>query len=312
MTSAPSTGTPQTLEGVIEAVLTGALAPREATTEDDFHATWIAMGLARTEPTLMAAVGGALADRLAWVFLSGYQAVLRRGLSDLPVEDGWMALANTEGVGDLPGTSLTGEPGQRRLNGWKTWLAAADHVERLVVSARQNERPLIVIRRDQPGVTIEHSRSGGYLGEMIQGRVRFDDVTVLEEQIVNDERVFSTFRAGEGAYVRVALSAFILSHAVRLHAPAELITSAVGALVAAAGAVALPLPSRSATIAIGGVDAQTRALATEFGTFIAQADPALHELSERDARLFRSDALSRRAEEALAALGLVLRQPSSA
>ncbi len=312
MTSAPSTGLPQTLEGVIEAVLTGALAPREAATEDDFHATWIAMGLGRTEPTLMAAVGGALADRLAWVFLSGYQATLRRCFPQLPAEDGWSAFVNTEGVGDLPGTSLSGEAGSRRLNGWKTWLAGADHVDRLLVSATHNALPFAVVRRAQPGVVIEHSRSGGYLGEMIQGRVCFEDVPVAEDQIVGDATTFPAFRASEGAYVRVALSAFILGHAVRLRAPAELVTAVVGTLVAAAGAVALPLPSRAATVAIGGVDGQTRALASAFGPFIATADPALHALWERDARLYRSDALTRRAEEALAALGLVLRQPSSA
>lgn len=312
MASAQVTVRQTTLDGVIEAVLTGAIVPLDAPTEDDFHAAWVARGLSATEPTLMAAVGGALADRLAWVFLSGYQATLRRGLSQLPIEPGWSALVNTEGVGDLPGTALTGEPGARRLSGWKTWVAAADHVERLIVSAHQNELPLIVVRRDQPGVVIEHSRAGGYLGEMVQGRVRFDDVAIADEQVTGDASSFPVFRAAEGAYVRVALSAFLLSHAVRLQAPPAFVGRVVQGLVRAASAVALPLPSRAATIAIGAVDAEIRVLAAEFEALVATADPVLHGRWDRDARMVRSDTLARRADEALAGLGLVLPQPSSA
>ncbi|MFN8638319.1 MAG: hypothetical protein U0360_02410 [Dehalococcoidia bacterium] len=314
-TSAPAPVIPHHLDGIVEALLGRALAPLEAPTEADFHAAWVARGLSAEEPVVMAVVGGALADRLAWVFLSGYQAVLRRALPRLPVEPGWSALVNTEGVGDLPGTTLEGAPGARNISGWKTWVAAADHVERLVVSASHNALPLVILRRDQPGVTIEHSRSGGpdsYLGELVQGRVHLEGVAVAEDCVVTDERAFPIFRAGEGAYVRVALNAFMLAHGVRLRAPGELISSAVAGLLGAAGAASMPMPSRAGMIAVGAVDARTRDLAAEFEAFIETADPPLRARWERDARMVRSDSLSRRAEDALAALGLVLRQPSSA
>jgi alkylation response protein AidB-like acyl-CoA dehydrogenase len=311
MASAPPR-VPARLDEVIEGALTGTLAPREAPDEAAFDAIWREYGLSAAEPALMAAVGGALADRLAWVFLSGYQATLRRACPDLPIEAGWSALVNTEGVDGLPGTVLEGAPGARRLSGWKTWLAAAGHVERLLVSARHNELPLIVIRRDTPGVVIEHSRAGGYLGEMVQGRVHFDGVAVSEEQLITDPRAFPTFRASESAYVRVALAAFVLAHTVRLRASAELIMNAASALLAAAGAIALPLPSRAAAVAAGGVEAQARALIEAFEPFVRTADPALGERLARDARLYRADTLARRAADELAALGLALPRPSSA
>lgn len=310
--SAQSARSHVSLDAVIEGVLAGTIGPIDAATEGAYHAAWLERDLGSREPAVMAALGGALADRLPWVFMAGYEATLRRCFPDLRAERGWSAFANTEGVGELPGTSLTGEAGSRRLSGWKTWLAGADHVARLLVSAKHNELPLLVIRRDQQGVVIEHSRSGGYLPELVQGRVRFDDVAVLEGQVTGNAETFPTFRASEGGYVRLALNAFMLSHAVRLQAPAALVSGALAGVLAAAAAMDLALPSSTATIALGGVDARTRALAGEFGAFIATADPALHARWTRDARLYGSDALTRRAEEALAALRLALPRPSSA
>ena len=300
------------LHAVIDDVLASRIAPLDAPLEDDYHAAWLRNEVGLAEPPVMAALGGALADRLAWVFMAGYQATLRRCFPQLGTRPGWSAFVNTEGVGDLPGTVLSGTPRQQRLSGWKTWLAGADHVERLLVSATHNSLPFVVIGRDQPGVVIEHSRVGGYLPELVQGRVRFDDVAVLEGQITGDTTTFPAFRASEGGYVRIALNAFLLSHSVRLGAPTALIAGALASLLGAASAMELPLPSTAATIAIGGVDAQTRVLASEFEPFIATADPALHERWVRDARLYRSDALTRRADDALASLRLALPQPSAA
>lgn len=149
--------------------------------------------------------------------------MIRRCLPDLPVERGWCSFVNAvDGTGALPGTSLTGDPGHRRLSGWKTWLAAADHADRLLVTARQGEPPLIVVRRDQPGVRIESGRPKGYLSELVQGRVEFADVSVREDQLIGDEAALRMLGRAETAYIRAALNAFILSHARRLDAPPAL------------------------------------------------------------------------------------------
>ncbi|MEZ4502170.1 MAG: hypothetical protein R3C39_06060 [Dehalococcoidia bacterium] len=307
-TSAPT----RRLDALIEAVLAGSVAPLHAPTEDDFHAAWVERSLSDHDPVAMAAAGGALADRFAWVFQSGYQATLRRAFPHSTVIEGWSALANTEGVDGLPGTTLEGASGARRLSGWKTWVAGADHVERLFVSATHNELPILEVARGDEGVTIERSREGGYLPEFVQGRVLFEATPIDESRVIDDPQAFPTFRGCEGAYVRVALNAFILSHARRLQAP-SLIARAVAGLLAAAGAVELPIPSNESAVAIGGVDAQTRALADDFEALIATADPELHERWMRDARMVRrSETLARRADDALARLGLELPRPSSA
>jgi hypothetical protein len=313
MALAPTSASTHRLDTLVEAVLAGSVVPLHAPTEDEFHAVWLAHELSSHEPLAMAAAGGALADRLAWVFVAGYQATLRHALPQTPVLPGWSALVNTEGVDSLPGTSLEGAPGARRLSGWKTWVAGADHVERLYVSARHNELPLLAIGRNDDGVTIEHSRVGGYLPELVQGRARFEHTAIDESRVIEDPRAFPLFRACESAYVRVALHAFMLSHSRRLGAPASLVGHALAGLLAAAGAFELAIPSDAASIAVGGVDAQTRALADDFEALVAAADPDLHERWTRDARLVRgSDALARRADDALARLGLELPRPSSA
>jgi hypothetical protein len=255
---------------------------------------------------MMAVLGGALADRLAWVFLAGYQGTIRRCFPGLSREHGWSSFVNTEDPsGSLPGTSLTGGPPNRRLSGWKTWVAASDHAERLLVSAHQGETPFVVVRRDQPGVLIERGQPKVYLSEMTQGRVEFTDVTVGEDQLIGDERTFLMFRSAESAYVRAALNAFIFSQACQPGGWPDLIGQALAGLYAAASILQLPLPSNAAAVALFGLDVRTGALAQDFASFIEREDPGLHALWMKDRRLVdgASNGIARRAAEALASYG---------
>ncbi len=109
------------LADVAEGVLQGRIMPVSAQSEADWHAAWLEHEVGSQEEIVTAALGGALSDRLAWVFLAGYQATIRRCFPELPPEHGWCSFVNTEDQsGSLPGTSLTGEPGSLRLSGWKT------------------------------------------------------------------------------------------------------------------------------------------------------------------------------------------------
>ncbi len=196
------------LPTLVEDVLRGAITPVTAPAEADYFAAWLDYDAGAHDPAITAVLGGALADRLAWVFVAGYQGTIRRCFPGLPPERGWCSFVNTEDrSGSLPGTSLTGEPGKRRLSGWKTWVATSDHVERLLVSARQGETPFILMRRDQPGIRIETGPARGYLSEMAQGRVEFVDVAVREEQLLGDDRTFPTFRRAECVHLQPELPA---------------------------------------------------------------------------------------------------------
>lgn len=291
------------LEDVVEGVLRGELVPADAPSEADWAATWRSQQISAHDLEVMAALGGALSDRLAWVFLSGYQATIYRCFPDLPREDGWTSFVNTEDrSGQLPGTSLTGDGAGRRLSGWKGWLAASSSVERLLVSAKQEQTPFILLRRDAPGVRIEDRNAPSYLPELSQGRVQFEDVEVPDSALTGDEQTFPTFRVAEGAYIRVALTAFILAHARRLDAPPTLLGEAVAALHAAVGVVAQPMPSLSSLVAAHGADIVTQRLIVPFEALLAERDPELLERWTRDRRLV-TGVSERLASRAAAELG---------
>ncbi len=274
------------IDEVVDAVLRREIEPADAPTEAGWRAVWAAHDLGRADLEVMAALGGALSDRLAWVFLSGYQATVVRCFPDLPRRPGWTSFVNTEDrSGVLPGTTLSGEGSERRLNGWKGWLAASSSVERLLVSAQQEHTPFVVLDRGTPGVRIEDRAAPSYLPELTQGRVQFEDVVVPDEALTGDERTFPTFRATEGAYIRVALAAFMLSHARRLDAPASLVAEAVAVLHAAIGVVAQPMPSLPSMLAAHGADIVTQRLVASFEDLLRDRDAALLGRWMRDRRL---------------------------
>jgi len=287
---------------LVERIRTGQVHPVDAPTEEDYYRAWVQGGVSDADPFTTAVVGGAMADRLAWVFLAGYQATITRCFPELAVMPGWRSFVNTEDRrGILSGTSLLNEDGARRLYGWKTWVAASAHVDELMVSAKQNEPPFIVVPRAQAGVHIDDGTPKAYLTEMVQGTVRFDGVEVADSQIVGDETTFSVFRASEGAYVRVALTAFILSHAIRLGGDATLVGGAISGLLGASAILRLPVPSAIASLAVAGADSHTTWLASEFEAFIQERDEELSRRWLRDNRLVHgaSAGIAARADAAL-------------
>ena len=271
---------------MIDGVLRREFVPADAPTEADWLATWVARDLGHADLEVMAALGGALSDRLAWVFLAGYQATVARCFPDLPRRSRWTSFVNTEDrSGALPGTTLSGKGDGRRLNGWKGWLAASASVERLLVSAKQEHTPFIVLDRGAPGVRIEDRDVPSYLPELTQGRVQFEDVAVPDTALTGDEHTFPLFRTTEGAYIRVALAAFMLSHARRLDAPASLVAEAVAVLHASIGVVAQPMPLLPSLVAAHGADITTQRLVTSFEELLRERDPELLARWTRDLRL---------------------------
>ncbi|MCC6238361.1 MAG: hypothetical protein IT299_12440 [Dehalococcoidia bacterium] len=274
------------LQELVDRILDHDLEAVAAPAEADYHAAWLARDIASDAEFMLAAHGGALADRLAWVFLAGYQATIRRCFPTLPREAGWAAFVNTEDrSGDFAGTTLSGARGHRVLSGWKGWVAGAGHLDRMLVSASQGRLPFIVVRPSDPGVRLEVGPARGYLSEMTQGRAHFEDAPVREDQVIEDDSTFAVFRASESAYVRAALAAFMLAQTRRLDGPPSLIGGALALLFASESILRLPLPSDAASVAFLGVAEQTTALAAAFEDLIRERDPALYELWNKDRRL---------------------------
>jgi hypothetical protein len=293
------------LHELLDGVLAGKISPVSAPAEEDYHRLWLEHQVNTSPPFVTAALGGALADRLAWVFLAGYQATIRRCFPDLPPEDGWSAFVNTEDrSGSLPGTSLVERGDERYLSGFKTWVAAADHLDRMLVSASQGTTPFCLIRPQQAGVRIESDSAATYLPELVQGVVEFVDVVVSGDDLFGDERTFPIFRSSESAYVRTALFAFMLSHAVRLDAPPWLISDALAGLCSMDTILQLPSPSNTVAVAMLGADRYSQLIASDFEVLVERRDPPLYERWTRDARLVygAGPTLAARAEAAFNAI----------
>ncbi len=118
-------------------------------------------------------MGGRQADRLAYLFISGYQAAVRRTFT---VEGNrWSALAVSEDrSGKLPGLS---QQDDGRVYGHKTWVAASDNLDEIIVSVGElPQGSLFRVRLPRSGVTIERKSDVKFLSEMSQGIAHFDGV----------------------------------------------------------------------------------------------------------------------------------------
>jgi hypothetical protein len=305
------------VQETLDALITGTLHPLEAPTEAAWAAIWHRRQIGSRQPFISAILGGALADRLAWVFAAGYQAALARIFPELPMDDDWACLAVSEDPPGAPGASRrdtarpdTARPGSEdpdahtpeaarpavtltpdgawfRLSGVKTWIAGSDHVRNLVVGVGSGEDQLFaIVERDAPGVTIDTGPRRTFLGDLSQGVARFDDVLVGPDRIVERPRRARLFGVAEPLHVHAALNAFILAHTARGEsAPPELAGRALASIAAATGAASIHPGYRGVNLALVGLDAQTRATADLFEAWIETADPALHRRWLIDRRL---------------------------
>src|SRR3546814_19544067 len=100
---------------LVKRIRTGDIAPVEAPTESDYYQDWTDRRVSSADPFMTAAVGSAMDDRLAWVFLAGYQGTLARCFPELEVIPGWRSFVHHEGGRDKhTGSPLTSEPATTR------------------------------------------------------------------------------------------------------------------------------------------------------------------------------------------------------
>ncbi len=175
-----------------------------APTEADFHRLWQAHFSESYTPEQLAFMGGYLADRLAWLFVSGYQSAIRRSFS---VPDcGWAALAVSEdrsSENPLPGLQLQ----DGLLSGNKTWVAACGSIRHLIVTTAPDA---LLFRASPPldGLTIEPKSGVSFLSEMSQGIARFEGTRVTALEAL-DARPLKAFARREPLYLYLAFSGFL-------------------------------------------------------------------------------------------------------
>ncbi|MEJ2089002.1 MAG: hypothetical protein P8Y69_11140 [Gammaproteobacteria bacterium] len=203
--------------------------------------------------------GGASADRLAWVFLSGYQAALNWCFPEF-AGPGWRCLASTEPGNATPCELIDADDGHR-LRGEKSWIAAADHVDRLVVAVSER---FVGADRGQPGLHISVSGTPAFLVELSQGAARFDDVVVEPADILHEPERGRWFRAAEPLFVLLALSAFVTSHSREVSGEEEAIRLARRAMATGADLVDVLKDPDGASAALGELRRHCREAVASF------------------------------------------------
>ncbi|HEX2568032.1 MAG TPA: acyl-CoA dehydrogenase family protein [Polyangia bacterium] len=218
-----------------------ALEPKDTPQEDGPQEDWWTAYLAAAHPWATplerAAVGGFIADRLAYAFAAGYHNALRALLPGLPglPDDHPAALCITEDGGAHPRAIATRlEPtaeGHGRLIGTKRWATLADRARVLFVAASLGQTPdgrnqlrLVRVPADAPGVTLTLMPETPFIPEIRHATVRFDGAPVSAADIYPGDgyqRYIKPFRTVEDLHVHAALVGHLLGVARRHRWPRE-------------------------------------------------------------------------------------------
>ena len=187
----------------------GSEAPISSATEDAYQQIWMRYVAQQKDLGLMAVQGGLLADRLAWVFVAGYQAALRHTFTDQRFT-GWGAFAVSEdrrGDPPLPGVDYQQMHDGFVLSGHKTWVATVNRVDHLVVKAGQGERARYFnLPRHTEGLEFS-ARQANFLGEMSQGSAHLTDVKLPADAAL-DAVAVAQFGQREALYIYLAFLAY--------------------------------------------------------------------------------------------------------
>jgi hypothetical protein len=177
--------------------------------EDAYKALWLGAVASQQDLGSLAVQGGLLADRLAWVFVAGYQAALRRTFPDQEFA-GWAAFAVSEdrrGNPPLPGVDYQNLDTGFSISGHKTWVAAVNAVDHLVIKAGRGARARYFnLPRQAQGLEFS-ARAANFLGEMSQGSAHLVDVWVAKDAALNADAV-PQFGQREALYIYLAFLAY--------------------------------------------------------------------------------------------------------
>jgi hypothetical protein len=249
---------------------------------------------AYARPIDAAMAAAAQADRLAWVFASGYTEALRALVSPARDLDGVVSLCVTEVGGNSPKAIETRlEAGANTvsgtMSGTKTMVSAGPWADWFVVLASRGEDAdgrkelsLVVVPSDLDGIAVEELDPLPIVPEMPHAIVRFDEVRVEAEDVISDDawtEYVRPFRVVEDLYVYAALMAWMVVQA-RTSGQLELVHKFV-ALVAAARNLAAESPRADATVSgLAGLRTMGREALAAFDWSLV--DDELRDRWERD------------------------------
>jgi hypothetical protein len=262
----------------LDRLTAGSYSPLRCLTEADWHQQWHAGSVSSHPPLVVALLGGALADRLDWVFHAGYQGMMRYAFPYCP-QSGWASyLVAEDKTGEFPGAELTMSAEGRILVGFKSWVAASEHVDHLLVKARQGDAEIVVLlASDDTGVRLKSREKPGFLSDLSQGFAAFEDVPVASEQVFPLAQLHENFSYAEALHVLVALNAFMISQVLKTGEDADILQAACRTLQAAGDLVAANVVGDDFFFAIVDLDLATTETAQLFERHVEQRDPELFE-----------------------------------
>lgn len=197
--------------------------------EAEYQRIWREYIRVEHSPEEVACIGGVLADRLAFLFIAGYQAAVRRTF-DL-TDKNWTVLAVSEdrSLSDPKPGLLLDAAGL--LCGYKTWVASSDFMATMIVSTGTSEDlRLWKVDRNQRGLTLHRKNESSFLGEMSQGIAEFDRVMTSELQELPSINL-KIFSKREPLYLYIAFCGFL--HQKLQHPESEMLLNSL--LVIATG-----------------------------------------------------------------------------
>ena len=178
-----------------------------------------------------AIIGGFLADRMAYAFLSGYENALQKHFTILP-DQSLAAFCVSEKGGSRPKAmkttlTLNRDVETYTLNGQKSFVTCADEAQYLIIAATLTEqeqnkadiegttRPnikLALIEANASGLTVTNSKELPFIPEIRKGSLVLENVKVRAENILPGDgytNYVKPFSCVEGVYIMAATSAFL-------------------------------------------------------------------------------------------------------
>lgn len=113
-------------------------------------------------------LAGQAADCLSFVFIAGYQSAVRLAFDNIADDEWWSFAVSEDKSGELQGVALA----DGKLSGTKTWVAASDHVDGVIVTAAKECFP---IQREAEGAIFESYPPGNFLSDMSTGKVTLQE-----------------------------------------------------------------------------------------------------------------------------------------
>lgn len=186
----------------------------------DHFLTKLSDGTSGLGPFEVAILGGALADRVGFAFVAGYQNALR-SITGVGTNERLCLSVTEEGGGHPKAIQSALVPAESGwlLTGKKKWATMAGFSEHILVAAStgfsegRNQIRIAKVGRSSPGLSIKQMPDTPFAPEIKHFELTFDAVAVAEEAVLDGDgytTLIKPFRTVEDIFVFASLIGFLL------------------------------------------------------------------------------------------------------